>query len=327
MTTLATHADIRAAAAVISGHVLRTPTVPSPGLSALLGRPVSLKLETMQISGCFKPRGIAYRVSRLSAEERRRGILTFSGGNHGMALAMIAGRMGVAATVVVPANASALAKRRIEAAGARLVVGADMAEVLDIVGREKAKGAVFVDPLDDAILMAGHGTVGLEFIEDCPDLTDVIASVGVGALLAGSAVAIKGIKPSVRVWGVETEGADAMSRALAAGKPERIKVTSISATLGAPYVVERALAHVQALVERVFVVSDAAAVEGMRIFAEEAKLWVEPAAGVLIPAAREVIARVGPQAKIGLVVCGGSATWDEAFVWRQRFAPAPTPAA
>jgi threonine dehydratase len=322
MTILATLADIRAAAAAISGHVLRTPTVPSPGLSAHLGRPTWVKLETLQISGCFKPRGIAYRVSRLSADERRRGILTFSGGNHGMALAMIAGRMGVAATVVVPANASALAKQRIAAAGARLIVGADMAEVLEIAEREKAKGAVFIDPLDDALLMAGHGTAGLEFIEDCPELTDVIVSVGVGALIAGAAVAIKGIKPSVRVWGVETEGADAMSRALAAGRPERIKVTSISATLGAPYVVERTLAHVRALIERVFVVSDAAAVAGMRTLAEEAKIWAEPAAGCLVPAARQVVQQVGPEARLGLLVCGGSATWDEAFAWRQRFGAA-----
>lgn len=322
MADLATLDDIRAAARAIRGHVLRTPAVPSPALAALIGRPVYLKLETLQLSGCFKPRGIANRVSRLTDEERRRGILTFSGGNHGMALAMVAGQMGVAATVVVPANASELAKRRIQAAGARLVVAADMAEVLTVVDRLKAEGAVFIDPLDDAALLAGHGTAGLEFIEDCPDLTDVIVSIGVGALISGAAVAIKGIKPSVRVWGVETEGADAMSRALAAGKPERIKVTSISATLGAPYAAPRTLAHVDALVSKVFVVSDAAAVAGMRTLAEEAKLWVEPAAGCLVPAARKVAKRVEPEARIGLLICGGSATWDEAFAWRQRFGDA-----
>src|SRR5215208_6758266 len=148
--------DIRAAARTIAGHVERTPTVASPGMSALLGVPATLKLELLQRSGSFKPRGVAMTV------------------------------------------------------------------------------------------LAGQGTVGLELAEDAPPLTDVLVSIGGGALISGVAVAIKALRPAVRVWGVETEGADAMARALAAGEPVDIAPSSIASTLSAPHVSQLTLDHVRA---------------------------------------------------------------------------------
>lgn len=311
--------DIRHAERIIAGNVLRTPCVPSAGLSALLGRSVVLKVETLQLAGCFKPRGIVNKVLSLTEVERRQGIVTVSGGNHGIAMAMMARRMGLSATIVMPQSAPERSKARIRADGANLILAPDVAAAFEIAEAERAKGLTYVHAFDDPLIIAGHGTLGLEFIADAPDLTDVLVSIGGGALISGVATAVKAVKPGVRIWGVETEGADAMSQALAAGHPVPIKVTSISSTLGAPYATDRTLAHVQALVERVFVVSDAEAVAGVVTLAEDARLWVEPAAGCLVPAARQVAQRVGPDAVIGLVLCGGNASMQDTMRWVERF--------
>ncbi len=147
----------------------------------------------------------------------------------------------------------------------------------------------------------------------------MLVSIGGGGLIAGVATVLRALAPGVRVWGVETEGADAMSRALAAGAPVPITPTSIASTLSAPHVSELTLDHVRALVEDVLVVSDADAVGGMRALAEEAKVWTEPAAGCLVPAARRVLDRVGPGARLGLVICGGNVTAGDVAGWVARF--------
>jgi threonine dehydratase len=159
----------------------------------------------------------------------------------------------------------------------------------------------------------------LEFISDAPDLTDLVVSIGGGGLISGVATAVKGINPKVRVWGVETAGAEAMTLALSAGRPVPIELTSIASTLGAPIASDRTLEHVQALVEEVFVVSDAEAVAGIVTMAEEAKLWVEPAAGCLVPAAKKIVERVGRDIVLGMVVCGGNVSLNDVVGWVERF--------
>ena len=312
--------QIRAAAQVIGGHVVRTPSVRSPGLTAVLGRPTALKLETLQRTGCFKPRGIVNKIHALAENERARGLVTVSGGNHGIAMASITRSMGLKATVVMPESASARSKERIRSDGATLLLASDVSMVFGLAEAERDKGLSYIHAYDDPLIIAGHGTAGLEFIHDIPDLTDVLVSIGGGALISGIATALKAEKPTIRVWGVETKGADAMSQALAAGHPVTIKITSISSTLGAPYVTERTLEHVQALVEDVIIVSDAEAVEGVLTIAEEAKVWVEPAAGCLIPAARTVVDRVGSDGVLGLVLCGGNTTVADVARWVDQFA-------
>jgi len=323
MTALVSIDAIREAAGTIAGHVLRPPAIDSPGLAALLGRPAALKLETLQMSGCFKPRGIVNKVLSLSAAERARGLLTVTGGNHGIAMAMIARRMGLKAVIVMPAAAPEHSKARVRADGAELIEAPDVTAAFAIAGEQRARGLTYLHAYDDPAIVAGHGTVGLEFAADVPDLTDVLVSIGGGALSSGVAVALKAANPAIRVWGVETEGADAMTRALAAGAPVPIKPTSISSTLGAPVVSELTLAHAAALLEAVLVVPDAEAVAGTVALAEEARCWVEPAAGCLVPAARTVIERAAatgrPVVKLGLVLCGGNATVEQLAGWRQRF--------
>src|SRR5918912_2305254 len=279
MADLLSVEDIQAASAAIADHVDRTPTVPSPGMSALLGVPVTLKLELLQRSGSFKPRGVAMKLLSLSRVERDSGVVAVSGGNHGIAVAEVADGMNVRATVVMAKTAPARSIERIRAAGAELRLTEDMGAAFALLDELVAEGMTLVHPFDDPTVLAGQGTVGLELAEDAPPLTDVLVSIGGGALISGVAVALKALLPDVRIWGVETEGADAMARALAAGEPVDIAPSSIASTLSAPHVSQLTLDHVRALVEDVFVVPDADAVRGVVGFAEEAKLWVEPATG------------------------------------------------
>ena len=320
MSNLITVEDIAAAERGIDGLVLRTPSVASPGLAAHLGSRIVLKLELLQKTGCFKPRGIINKLLSLTAEEKSRGLITVSGGNHGIAIAAIGKEMGIAITVVMSEKAPKRSQARIRASGATLLLTPDAGAAFALAEEEcAAKGMTYIHSYDDPKIIAGHGTVGRELIADHPDLSDVLISIGGGGLISGCAVALKAANPRIRIWGVETEGADAMTRALAKGAPEQIAVTSIATTLGAPSVTERTLSHVQALVETVFTISDADAVGGVITLAEEAKVFAEPAAGCLIPAARQVIARVGPEAKLGLIICGGNIAFSDVAGWVKKF--------
>ncbi len=311
--------DIEAAAERIAGHVVRTPTVPSPGLSALLGVPVTAKLELLQRTGSFKARGAAAKPLSLSEAERAAGVVAVSGGNHGIALAVMAAALDVKATVVMPRSAPARAVEIARTAGASVRSTDTMDGAFSLVERLRQEGFTLVHPFDDPLVVAGQGTVGLEFAADADDVTDVLVSVGGGGLIAGVAAALRARRPQVRIWGVETEGAQAMSEALAAGGPVPVALSSIVSTLSAPSVSQLTYDHVSALVTDVLSVPDREAVRGCLDLAEHAKLWTEPAAGCLLPAARQVVERMGRDVRLGLVVCGGNATAADMSLWTERF--------
>lgn len=317
--------EIQDAARTIAGHVVRTPTVPSPGLSALLGVPVTTKLELLQRTGSFKARGATAKLLALTEAERAAGVVAVSGGNHGIALAHMAAALHIKATVVMSRTAPQRAIDLVEAAGASLRLTDGMAEAFALTERLRSEGLTLVHPFDDPLVIAGQGTVGLEFAEDVEEtersgaLTDVLVSIGGGGLVAGVAAAFAALRPGVRVWGVETVGATAMTGAVAAGGPVTVPLSSIVTTLSAPSASQLTYDHVAALVEDVLVVSDAEAVQGVLDFAEHAKVWTEPAAGCLLPAARQVLERVGDGARLGLVVCGGNATTADITGWAGQF--------
>lgn len=319
MTALIGISDVEAAADLIAGHVVHTPTVPSPGLSALLGVPVTAKLELLQRTGSFKARGATAKLLALSDDQRAAGVVAVSGGNHGIALAMTAAVLDVKATVVMPRSAPAHAVRIAEDAGASVRLTDDMAGAFSLVTRLRDEGLTLVHPFDDPLVIAGQGTVGLELDADAGELSDVIVSVGGGGLIAGVAAALRARRPDVRIWGVETEGAEAMSQALTAGGPVPVELASIVSTLSAPTVSQLTYDHVSAQVDEVLVVPDREAVRGVLDLAEHAKVWTEPAAGCLLPAARRVLERVGGDARLGLVVCGGNATTSDVHRWATDF--------
>ncbi|MGV9905896.1 threonine/serine dehydratase [Streptomyces sp. NPDC003388] len=314
--------DIEAAARRIAGHVVRTPTVPSPGLADLLGAPVTAKLELLQRTGSFKARGATAKLLSLGEAERAAGVVAVSGGNHGIAVAQMAAALDVKATVVMPRTAPARSIALAEDAGASVRLTDGMDSAFELVLELRDEGLTLVHPFDDPVVIAGQGTVGLELAEDAQGSdgpTDVLVSVGGGGLIAGVAAALRARCPGVRVWGVETEGAEAMSGALQAGGPRQVPVSSLVTTLSAPSVSQLTYDHVSALVEEVLVVPDREAVRGCLDLADRAKLWTEPAAGCLLPAARRVLSRVGDGARLGLVVCGGNSAPGELFGWADRF--------
>jgi threonine dehydratase len=312
-------ADVRAAAERVAPYVLRTPTLPSPGLAAHFAVPVTLKLEQLQRSGSFKARGAFAKLTSLSDAERAVGVVAVSGGNHGIAVADAAGALGVAATVVMPESAPARSVELARASGADVRLTPTMDGAFTLLHELVAAGATLVHPFDDPVVIAAQGTAGLEFAIDAPTVTDVLVSIGGGGLIAGVATVFRALAPHVRVWGVETEGADAMTLALAAGEPVATPLSSIVTTLSAPAVSDLTLEHARELLTDVLVVSDAEAVAGTVTLAEQGKVWAEPAAGCLVPAAHGVLERVGADnVHLGLLVCGGNATVAAVTAWAAR---------
>jgi len=312
--------DVRRAHERIAPHVLRTPVLRPDSLGEVVGRPTAVKLELLQHSGSFKARGAFARMLSLTPQARAAGVVAVSGGNHALAVAHAARVLGVRATVVLPTAAPRATFARCRADGAEVVevatIGAGFAEA----ERRAALGVTFVHPFDDVEVVAGQGTVALELVEQLDDLTDVVVSVGGGGLLLGTGVVLDGLRPGTRLWGVETVGADAMSRALAAGEPVDVEITSIASTLGAPRVSRLTLDGARRHTEEVLLVQDAEAVAAIGVLADTLHVVTEPAAACTLVAARRIADRLPPDARIALVLCGGNVTLDDVAAWRTRFA-------
>jgi threonine dehydratase len=317
--------SIRSARERIAGLVHRTPLVSSATLSKLLGARVHLKVECLQKTGCFKPRGAFNKMLTLSNAERRRGVVTVSGGNHAQGVSYAARQLGITATIVMPASTPANYVDATRGYGAEIVLVPDIRAAFAEVQRLQEKGLALVHPFDDPLVAAGQGTIGLEIIEDLPGLTRLYVSIGGGGLISGIAAAVKALKPEVRIIGVETAGADAMSQSLTAGGlVELPAITSVARTLGAPKVSEFTYQHVKELVEEVVVVDDAAAVAALFFLLERTKYLAEPAASCTLAAAWRHRERLQPDDQVCLLLCGGNVAADDLVSFRQRF-PLPFP--
>jgi threonine dehydratase len=312
---------IRQAQLRIRGRVHRTPLVRSAAVSDRLGVPTWLKVELLQKTGSFKPRGAFNRMLQLSPAERERGVVAVSGGNHAQAVAYVARELGIPATVVMPASTPRNYLDATRGYGAEVVLTADIRAAFAEADRLKAEGRAMVHPFDDPLLAAGQGTIGLEILEDLPGATHVYVSIGGGGLIAGVASALKAIRPDVEIIGVETHGADAMAQALAAGRlVELPAITSIARTLGAPKVCDLTLKAVRELVREVVVVDDAATVAAMTFLTERTKYLVEPAAACCLVAAERHRDRFRPGDQVVILLCGGNVSLDDVCAFRARFA-------
>jgi threonine dehydratase len=304
--------DIQGARERIRGRVARTPLVSSATLSARLGAQVHLKLELFQKTGAFKVRGAFNKALSISEDQRRRGIVAVSGGNHAQAVAYVASQLGVRSLVLMPETTPGNYLEATRGYGAEVKLVANSAIAFEQIPAYEREGWNFIHPFDDPVVMAGQGTVGLEILEDLPDVTDVVVSIGGGGFMGGVATAIKSLKPGVRIWGVETEGADAMAQALAAGQPVNLPaITSIARTLGAPAVTERTLELAQRYLESVTVVPDREAVIALRFLLERAKVLTEPAASCTLAAAERLRGNFTPGSHVVLILCGGNMAVDD----------------
>src|SRR3984885_7073035 len=202
---MVTLADIEAARRTIAGHVLRTPLLPSPPLSALTGAEVCVKYENLQVTNSFKERGACVKLAALSAEQRRRGVIAMSAGNHAQAVAYHARRLAIPATIVMPETTPFVKIKATEALGAMVVL--DGETLVEAQLRAEAIAAerdlVWVHPYDDPHIIAGQGTIALEMLEEVPDLDVMIVPIGGGGLSAGCAIAARAKKPAVEILGFE----------------------------------------------------------------------------------------------------------------------------
>jgi len=289
----------------IAPYVKRTPLEHSETLSRHLGKNVFVKQELFQKTGSFKVRGAFNKLLSSSKEDLDRGVVAVSGGNHAQAMAYASSVLGLDAVVLMPNSTPQNYVDATRGYGARVELTPTIADAFEQIDRYKSEGRVFVHPFDDELVMAGQGTLGLEIIDDLPEVTDVVVSIGGGGLMTGVASALKARKPDVRIWGVETVGADAMAQALTAGHPVTLPaITSIAKTLGAPAVSETTLAAAQQLLESVTVVTDADAITALRFILERLKLLTEPAASCTLAAAEQLKSNLG--ANVVLIFCGGN---------------------
>ncbi len=309
--------DIEAARLRVAPYIVETPVASSRTLSEQLGTKVLLKLELFQKTGSFKPRGAVNQL--LAYDERADGVVGISGGNFAQGLAYAAGRLGVPARVVMPESTPRNYLDATRDYGAEVELVPTIADAFVRYDELVAEGWGPMHPFDDPDMMAGNGTLGLELLDQVPDVTDVIVSIGGGGFMAGVTSAIKSRRSDVRMWGVETEGADVMARSIRAGSPQTMTPTSIAKTLGSPYAGETAFEIAGSHLEEVAVVPDAEAVDSMVFLFERAKLVTEPAAACTLAAARRLKGRFDPTGTLVLVLCGGNLSVADLCAFTDRF--------
>jgi threonine dehydratase len=304
--------DIRAARTLLGDRILTTPVMPltGPAVEAAFapGTQVQLKLELFQHTGSFKARGALVNTLSLTEAERARGICAISAGNHAIAAAFAARAVGASAKIVMKEGANPFRVAECRRYGGEIVFEADFHAAFRRVEEiREREGRTLVHPFEGLLTARGTGTLGLEFIEQAPDLEAVIVPVGGGGLAAGLSTAIRLAKPDCRIYGVEPFGADTMYRSFQAGSPQSIeKIDTIADSLGAPYALPISYALCRASLAEIVRIEDAEMIAAMRFLAAHARLAVEPAgaaatAALLGPLRDRLAGR-----RVGLIVCGSN---------------------
>ena len=274
-----TREDFTAARARIADRVHYTPLERSTLLGRRIGADLYLKCENLQKTGSFKARGALNKLMQLDATSRSRGVITVSAGNHAQALAWAAAEIGIPSTVVMPENASKIKAEATAAYGAEVILHGTIHDLFDKArALERERGLAFIHPFDDPQIIAGAGSAGLEILEQCPDVSTIVAPIGGGGHIAGVAGAAKAVNPRVRIFGVEPEGASTMRQSLDAGHAVHTdSVQTIADGLAAPMAGELTYEFVKECVEDVLLVSDYEIVEAMGLMLSRTKLLAEPA--------------------------------------------------
>ena len=298
--------DVEAAAQRLQGKIARTPLVRSDALSRLIDGDVWLKLDTFQATGAFKERGAANRLALLSPEERARGVVAMSAGNHAQAVARHASLLGLRAVIVMPAFTPSTKVTRTARWGAEVVLHGEA--LADAAAHARAladtQGLVFIHPYDDEAVIAGQGTIGLEMIEDAPGLDTLIAPVGGGGLAAGCAIAALGAGRPIDTFGVEVESFSAMAQELA-GQPVQVGGQTIAEGIAVRDVGRRPLEIFRQHVKQVLTVPEHAIEDAIAFLAEEAKLVAE-GAGAAGVAALMTHREVFRGRRVGVPICGAN---------------------
>lgn len=308
-------ADLQVAAKRIAAHAHRTPVITCSAIDEMVGAQVFFKCENLQKVGAFKFRGACNAVLGLSDEEAARGVATHSSGNHGAALALAARMRGIEASIVMPETANQAKKAAIAEYGGRIqLCGPTLADrdhaLEELVSKS---GCVFIHPYNDPRIIAGQGTAALELLAELPDLDVVMAPIGGGGLISGTAIAVDALSPQTRVVGAEPAGADDAWRSFKAGRllegdPPKTIADGLRAGLG-----DLTFPIIKDLVHEVMLVSEAGIVSSMRAFWQRTKLVIEPSAAVPLAALLEDGLELRGK-RIGMIISGGNVDLD-ALPW------------
>jgi threonine dehydratase len=302
--------DVRAAARRLEGVAHRTPVITSRTLDARIGACVLLKAEVLQRSGSFKFRGAYNKLASLRTDERERGLIAFSSGNHAQAVALAASMFGAQATIVMPTDTPPNKLAATRAYGGEIVMYDRYSEDRELVAGElqEERGLTLVAPFDDPLVIAGQGTAALELLEEQTNDVDLLlAPVGGGGLIAGCATAVKALCPEARVFGVEPELGDDLRRSLAAGSRVRIDVPrTIADSLQATIPGKLTFSINSRLLDGVVTVSDAELIDAMRFAVERLKLVVEPGGAAALAALLSGKVTVSGADRVGVILSGGN---------------------
>lgn len=309
-------ADIEATRELIGPHVLRTPVHGWKGIEidSCVGREtqVVIKLELFQYTGTFKARGAMSNILRLSPEQLARGVTAVSAGNHAIAVAFAAWKVGTSAKVVMMSSASPARVARAEAYGAEVIKAGDGKTCFELARKiEAEEGRAFIHPFEGENTALGTATLGLEWSEQSGGLDAVILPVGGGGLAAGAASAFKLLQPGCRVFGVEPEGADTMHRSFAAGEPQsRSDVATIADSLAPPYALPFSYALCRANIDELVMVDDDQLRDAQGVLFREMKLAVEPAGAATTAALMGPLRERLRGKRVGIIACGANIDID-----------------
>ncbi|MDP2344500.1 MAG: threonine ammonia-lyase [Deltaproteobacteria bacterium] len=303
-----TLADIVAARGRLNGFVVRTPLAHSMTLSALAGGEVRLKLENLQLTGSFKARGALNRLVTLSDDDKKRGVIAASAGNHAQGVAVHATRLGIKSVIVMPVSTPLIKVTRTQNYGAEVVLHGENYDDAFARAKELAEehGYVYVHAYDDDLVMAGQGTIGLEILEDFPDVDDVIVPVGGGGLIAGIGTAIKAHRPQARIIGVEPGALPSMKRALAEGKPVKLPpARTLAEGIAVRLVGQKNVDACKNVVDDIVTVEDDEIARAILFLLESEKTVAEGAGAAAVAAL--LAGRLQTKGrKVVLLVCGGN---------------------
>ena len=298
--------EIREAAEQITGEVVRTPLVPAHRLSERLGCELFLKLENLQFTGSFKDRGALVKLKSLTPEQAKTGVIAMSAGNHAQGVAYHAQRLGIPSTIVMPEFAPFSKVERTRSFGARVVLTGDTLDASAVAAREIAgrEDLTFVHPYDDPKIIAGQGTIGLEILEDLPDVERIVVPIGGGGIISGIATAAKALRPDIRVYGVEASLFPSMSQAVH-HEPPTSGGTTLADGIAVKNPGEMTRAIIEELVEDIMLVDEATIESAVHVLVEQQKLVAEGAGAAGVAALLANPHRFKGR-KVVAVICGGN---------------------
>lgn len=301
-----TLSEIEAARQQIAEKIHRTPMMRSAFFSELTSHDVYLKLEAFQKTGSFKVRGVSNKMASLSPEEMERGVITLSAGNAAQAVAWGAAQYGVPATVVMPSRSVVMKQHATRGYGGDVVLTeGNLLETCMQIKEERQ--LTLVHPFDDLALIAGHGSLGLEILEDLPDVDVIFVGIGGGGLISGVATAVKAKNPKIQIIGVEPEGAPTLTHSLEKGEPLPIPtINTIADGLAAPFAGIHTFAHIQEFVDEIVLVSDGEIKQAMRHIWERCKVLAEPAAAASVAALINQKVSLPEGSTVCCVISGGN---------------------